>query len=144
MNATILPDNILRCMSPEDRASLGKAGMTAEEAAGKYAFGQEQKLQGIIANYLNLHGIYYETDRMDRKTSGAKGRPDFRLCYRGRFVGLEVKVSGGKVSSQQADALERIAKSGGIGLVVWSLADVQRVLRAIDGLGKEGVCPTGC
>jgi hypothetical protein len=130
--STVLPDHVLRCMDPADRATLGKAGMTAEEATRKFVSGEERKLQNLIANYLNLHGIYYETDRMDKKPTGAKGRPDFRICFRGKFLGLEVKVAGGKVKPEQQAALDRIAECGGIGLVVWSLADVQQVLRAID------------
>lgn len=120
-------------MKPEDRRKLGRAGITADECREKYQRGEEKKLQGLIANYLGLRDdIYFETDRMDRKTSGAKGRPDFRICYRGKWIGIEAKVEGGKLSKEQSETLAKIRNAGGVAIVAFGLAAVQEALRAID------------
>lgn len=134
VNPTILPENILSKMAPKDRASLGKSGITAAEAQAKFQAGEEKKLQGLIANYLGLHQIYFEVDRMDRRTSGKRGRPDFRLCYRGRFIGIECKAANGKLSPEQQKTLDEIKASGGLAIVAYSLADVQDALLAADQL----------
>jgi hypothetical protein len=128
----ILPENILRRMDPKDRAKFGKGGITATEAQETFRRGEEKKLQSLIANYLNLQEIYFETDRMDRRTSGAKGRPDFRICYRGRWIAVECKAQGGHLSKEQASTLERIRQCGGIAIVAFGLDAVQQALRSID------------
>lgn len=127
-----LPENILSKMSPKDRASLGPAGMTAEEAQKRFEAGQEKQLQNLITNYLNLHQIYFESDRMDRKTSGKVGRPDFRICYRGRWLAVECKAQGGKLTAAQADTLMTVRKAGGVAITAFSLTDLQTALRGID------------
>jgi hypothetical protein len=128
----ILPENILKLMDPKDRAFLGKGGRTAAEAQQTFQSGEEKKLQSLIANYLNLQEIYFETDRMDRKTSGAKGRPDFRICYRGRWIAVECKAQGGQLSKEQASTLDRIRQCGGVAIVAFGLDAVQQALRSID------------
>lgn len=55
------------------------------------------------------------------------GLPDLLVCYRGRFIGLEVKLRGG-ASPRQKVVLRRIAEAGGIGEVVHSVEEVERVL----------------
>ena len=130
MNA--LPENILKLMDPKDRAFLGKGGRTAAEAQQTFQSGEEKKLQSLIANFLNLREIYFETDRMDRRTSGAKGRPDFRICYRGLWLAVECKAQGCKLRPEQATTLERIRKAGGVTIVAFGLQAVQDALREID------------
>jgi hypothetical protein len=51
-----------------------------------------------------------------------KGLPDIIGCYRGRFVGLEVKVPGreAEVTPLQAHTLSEIRHSGGVAGVVSS------------------------
>ena len=132
LNATDLTDKQKQMMSPADRRALGKLGMTAEEARERWAAGEEKKLQSLIANFLNLKEIYFETDRMDRKTSGKVGRPDFRICYRGRWIGVECKAEGGTLSPEQKATLEKIRKNGGVAIVAFGLPAVQEALRAID------------
>ena len=126
------PENLLRLMSPEDRAKFGKGGLTRDECRERWAKGEEKKLQGLIANFLDLRDIYFETDRMDRKTTGACGRPDFRICYRGRWIAVECKAEGGKLSKAQKETLERIRKAGGVVIVAFGLPAVQQALRAVD------------
>jgi hypothetical protein len=57
------------------------------------------------------------------------GVPDLLCCLEGRFIGLEVKLPGEKPSSRQKVILQRIREAGGIGEVVTSVAEVERILK---------------
>ncbi len=61
-----------------------------------------------------------------------RGVPDILCCYRGRFVGLEVKTAKGRISGPQRVQNERIRRACGHAVVVRSVADVQVVLEHID------------
>ena len=61
-----------------------------------------------------------------------RGVPDILCCYRGRFVGLEVKTAKGRISGPQRVQNERIGAAGGRAVVVRSIADVRVVLKHID------------
>lgn len=129
MNITGAPDSFLSKMAKKDQPH---GWMPYAEAKEKLISGEERKLQNLIGNYLSLHGIYFESDRMDKRTRGKKGRPDFRVCYRGRFLAIECKAMDGRLSTEQASELARIRKSGGTACVAMSLEDVQAVFRQCD------------
>ena len=61
-----------------------------------------------------------------------RGVPDILCCYRGRFVGFEVKTAKGRISGPQRVQNERIRRACGRAVVVRSVADVQAVLKHID------------
>lgn len=60
------------------------------------------------------------------------GIPDLLICYKGRFVGLEVKMPGGKLSAKQKAVLDEIANAGGIAAVVTTVGQVSHLLGKID------------
>ena len=60
-----------------------------------------------------------------------KGEPDLLVCFRGRFVGLEVKDPKNKsygATALQIQRIKEIRKSGGIAAVVTSPEDVEVLL----------------
>ena len=116
-------------MSDADRQQFGKAGMTGAEGQARFANGEEGKLHKIVKSYLDIYRIYYECEPFGRRTAVKAGRPDFRLCYRGRFVGIELKTIAGIVSKEQVDTMDAIRAGGGIAAVCYSLQDVISVLR---------------
>ena len=61
-----------------------------------------------------------------------RGVPDILCCYRGRFVGFEVKTAKGRISVPQRVQNERIRRACGRAVVVRSVADVRVVLEHID------------
>jgi hypothetical protein len=61
-----------------------------------------------------------------------RGVPDILCCYRGRFVGFEVKTAKGRISGPQRVQNERIRRACGRAVVVRSVADVRVVLDHID------------
>ena len=72
---------------------------------------------------------------------GTSGIPDIICCYKGRFLGLEAKLSGGKLTALQERALERINRAGGIARRVESVDDVRDVIAQADRETKEAGRP---
>ena len=71
----------------------------------------EQTFGEAIVVY-NIHGSQYQE----------AGIPDLLVCFKGYFVGLEIKTgSGYKASEIQKYQMKRIQNSGGIALVVESV-----------------------
>jgi hypothetical protein len=62
------------------------------------------------------------------------GIPDLLICYRGYFVGIEVKQPGAEnnVSPRQRHVLRQIEAAGGITAVVSSVEEVARLLSKLD------------
>jgi hypothetical protein len=63
--------------------------------------------------------------------SSPKGIADILGCWKGRFVAIEVKRPGGRISQEQERFLEAIRRHGGIGFVARSVEDV------IESLGVQ-------
>lgn len=63
-----------------------------------------------------------------------RGIPDIIGCYKGRFIGLELKVPGrrDRVTELQKQVLEEVSKAGGIGQVVTSKEEALQVLDEVD------------
>jgi hypothetical protein len=102
-NSKILPDKILRLLSPADRRSLGVAGLTADEALDAARIKSERDLQNQIESYFNLRGVVAIRSRMDKATRTKKGTPDFMLALRGHAIALEAKLPGEELREEQAD-----------------------------------------
>jgi penicillin-binding protein-related factor A (putative recombinase) len=57
-----------------------------------------------------------------------KGISDILGVYEGRFLAIEVKRPGGRVSSEQRAFIERVNEEGGVGFVAYSVDDVVKRL----------------
>lgn len=102
-----LPENILRRMPKSDRAPLGKAGRTSAEANAVADKRAERQLQKDIANLLNQRNLFFDCLRMDKRTRSATGRPDFYIFLPGgKYLAVEVKVHGGKLTTEQYDFIQ--------------------------------------
>jgi len=99
----LLPDNILRCMSPSDRSNLGKAGLTAEEACAKASTRAERQQHNILISWLRLHDLWFWHARTDRRSSSTLGTPDFLVIEGGRCLPIELKVG---LTSSRPDRAE--------------------------------------
>lgn len=49
---------------------------------------------------------------------GRSGAPDFIVCYKGRFIGIECKAGNNKPTALQLDNLDQIQQSGGTSLLI--------------------------
>ena len=63
---------------------------------------------------------------------GTNGVPDIIYCYKGRFLGLECKRPGGRLTELQKRAIEKINRAGGIACRVESVEDAKRVIERVD------------
>jgi hypothetical protein len=94
--------------------------MTRQECETHIVHGQEKALQRLCAQWLTLHGIYFECDRMDRRTSGKCGRA------------AECKCAGEPLSDAQEREAKRLRNSGGVFVVVRRLEDLVEALKGAD------------
>lgn len=63
-----------------------------------------------------------------------EGLPDLIVCYRGRFIAIEVKVPGKEdtATDAQVQCLKEIADAGGVSMIASSVKQVEGVLNALD------------
>ena len=83
-----------------------------------------------IKKYLIKNGAYCEN--IWGGGFQAAGIPDIIACYKGVFLGIEVKLSYNHASPIQKAKLKLINDAGGIGIVAYSIDDVAEVLREVD------------
>ena len=70
------------------------------------------KIKGI----LKAHNVYYA---MPIGTGyGNSGVPDFLVCAKGMFIGVEAKAGKNKPTLLQEEHLRRIRSAGGVAMVV--------------------------
>lgn len=60
------------------------------------------------------------------------GLPDLIVCYKGRYIGLEVKMPGNSASKVQQLIHGRIHAAGGLAVVVYNVDEALSVLSEID------------
>lgn len=89
----------------------------------------EQKIQASIIKYLESKGAYV----VKVVTASKKGVPDIIACYKGQFVGIEVKRPETKtnVSPLQSYNLKKIEEAGGLSFVAWELAGLKLELNLL-------------
>ena len=127
-------ENILRCMSPEERKKLGKAGLTAAECTQIAEAKSERDLQNQIANWLRLHGYAFYVAAMNKKTTGPVGWPDFTFAVNGRACALEVKFGSRKPDPAQWECMAAMMENGWRVEVVRSLEDAIATIRKWEGV----------
>jgi hypothetical protein len=60
------------------------------------------------------------------------GLPDIIVCWRGRYIGLETKLPGGRTSAVQDLRHHQIREAGGVAVVVHSVAEALAVLDQLE------------
>lgn len=60
------------------------------------------------------------------------GLPDLIACYKGYFIGIEVKQPGNGPSERQKFVMQQIKRAKGICIVATQVADVYEPVRVID------------
>ena len=87
---------------------------------------REKNIENNIKRYLKSKGAYYV--KYFGNQFSQVGVPDILCCYKGRFIGIEVKNETGKTSPLQDVNLMQIKQAGGISLVARSVEDVKQVI----------------
>lgn len=65
------------------------------------------------------------------------GLPDLIVCYRGLFLGIEVKTATGVVSARQVYVHTLIRNAGGVVMVARTVSEVSALLDRIDDTTHE-------
>lgn len=90
----------------------------------------EKVIQSKIKNYLESKGAYVVKVIQATKS----GVPDLLVCYKGLFIGIEVKKPSTKnnVSKLQQHNLNLIKLADGVSIVAWELDMVVELLGELD------------
>lgn len=84
---------------------------------------KEKQIENQIKKWLEQQGYWWMKVHGDLFQKA--GVPDILACINGRFVGIEVKRPGGKVSALQEYNIEQIRASGGVAFVATSIEEVR-------------------
>ena len=79
--------------------------------------GPEKRFENKIKDYLDSIGGYYIKHFANAYTKS--GIPDLICCVNGYSIWIEVKAENGKPSELQNYNLKKIARSGGIGILLY-------------------------
>jgi len=133
MRMKVLPEKILRLMSPEDRKSIGQ--MTTEETFLKTQARNERELQGQIVNLLRLKDVEVLWHRTDRRSHATKGWPDITFCTRHGGHAWEIKFEGGALSQEQERMIARMQKEPN----GWDVRVIKGLPEAIKAMAELGL-----
>ena len=89
---------------------------------------RESTLQNKVIHYLESIGAY--VFNVPGTGLERKGTPDLLVCYHGKFIALEVKMSGGKPTKLQEYELAKVRKAGGVAKVIHSMEELEVLLNA--------------
>ncbi len=102
---------------------------------------RESEIQKACLQYLqlmeNLGKCYFvrtssgavKTDTGRYFRTGKKGSPDIICCYKGQFIGLEIKSEKGRQSPEQKEAEAIINNSGGKYCLIRSLDELIKIIK---------------
>lgn len=91
---------------------------------------KEKLIENKIKEYLKtIKGLFFWKEHGGMYGTG--GVPDIICCYKGKFIGLEVKAPDGKLTPLQEATIGKINKAGGIALVVRSVDDAKKIIENI-------------
>lgn len=120
-----------------------RAGYTCKIPVADVRLAPESTIQKEIMNYLKGLGAWvikvpgsHLVGAKDNLALAAllPGTPDLLACYKGRFIGIEVKAAkkGARVSGEQVAQGEAIQKAGGLFIVAWKVSQVEELLNSVD------------
>lgn len=91
----------------------------------------EAKVKKKVRALLETHGAYYAMPMTGGY--GSSGVPDFLVCHKGRFIGIECKANGGKPTALQLNNMKRIELAGGTAVVINedNMNDLVKLLESI-------------
>ena len=86
-------------------------------------------VRAILTHLRNLDGCFCWKEHGGPYST--RGIPDIICCYRGHFVGFEVKTESGRPTKLQEAVIRKINAAGGTALIVRSVEDVKAALAVI-------------
>lgn len=96
----------------------------------------EKEFQNKILKKLRKKGLFYKIWGGGYQEAGI---PDILGCYKGYFIGIELKTDKGRLSELQKYQLKRIEDNNGFSLVLRpsNEQDIWNLLEKIDNLSED-------
>lgn len=91
---------------------------------------REKNIENKIKTYLKSIGAYcvkYHGNKFSQV-----GVADLLVCYKGRFLAIEIKNEIGKTSPLQEENILMVKRAGGISFVARSVEEVKEIIKDID------------
>ena len=123
----IVPENIARLMSEQDRKELGV--QLSEEAKATGEASLERDLQKACESWLIRNNVAYL--HLSPRAREKAGWPDLTLVYQGVPHAIELKTATGKLSEAQERMLALMRTNGWIVHVVRSYAEFVEVVTGL-------------
>jgi len=115
-----------------------KKSSTSEKTIEHEILNYLNRLPGCFAWKVNSGGVFDgHTYRKANSPFIFKGVSDILGVFNGRFIAFEVKTDVGRPTKEQLAFIAKIQRCGGLGGVVRSVEDVQKVLREGELLFEE-------
>lgn len=92
---------------------------------------KESDIQSAIIKYLRTLPAAYVINHHGGPMATV-GVPDLLVCYRGRFIGLEVKMPGKEATAIQLHHYKLIQAASGVAGTVSSIHEVKYILEYVD------------
>jgi len=64
-------------------------------------------------------GIYVKTVNTHGHIMQERGLSDYLICYEGKYIAMEFKKEGGRLTSYQDNFLQEIHCAGGVAIINW-------------------------
>ena len=118
-NNVVIPPNVARLMSSEDRKRFGI--LTPEERKAEIDLTLEREIHSQFSGWLYRNGFedYYHSDPVRRPTI-KKGLPDFGIYRDSRIVFIEFKIHPNGLSEDQEIVFGRMGRQGNVILVCYT------------------------
>jgi hypothetical protein len=128
---TDAPSNALPPPASPDAPKASEHGSNRPTPNGEQI--SEKELQKQVGQLLRLKGVWFDVQRMDKKTRGVVGRPDFLFAWQGRPCAFEFKVGYNQLSSEQSATIETMKAQG------WRVAVIRSTQEAFEFLKGDYV-----
>ncbi len=128
----VIPESLLRLMSPAERAKLGKAGRTMAEIEVEQAAKSEGELQSQLKNLLTLREIVFCSPAFGKRTGILPGWPDLTFAVRGVPCAWEVKHAKNDLQDVQVKVRAQMEANGWRYAVIRSVAEAREFLQSIE------------
>lgn len=130
--AAVIPESLLRLMSPAERRKLGKSGRTMAEIEAEQIADSESELQSQLKNLLALREIVVCSPKFGKRTGILPGWPDLTFAYRGVPCAWEAKHAKGQLEEKQVEVRAQMQANGWRYAVIRSVAEAREFLQSIE------------
>jgi hypothetical protein len=105
--------------------------LTYYKSNGKWDFNYTRE-SSLLLDTLEMLSMLPDTKVIRKEAGTVAGVADLLICYKGKFVAVELKDNDGTTSPQQVKFLQEVRDAGGVGTVCRTLSEVYDALKSAD------------